>query len=78
MLISNMIFLVVPLRRVAPNMSEQRSPSGLCEGVIRREATETECEGLVYIIYLFVDYDLVYFDSSFQLREAYFEHIVGK
>ena len=29
-----------------PNMSEQRSRSGLCEGVIRREATETE--GLVY------------------------------
>ena len=47
MLISNMIFLVVSLRRVAPNTSEQRSRSGLCEGVIRREATETE--GLVYI-----------------------------
>ena len=45
MLISNMIFLVVSLRRVAPNTSEQRSRSGLCEGVIRREANETE--GLV-------------------------------
>ena len=39
--------LVVSLRRVAPNTSEQRSRSGLCEGVIRREATETE--GLVTI-----------------------------
>ena len=36
---------MVSLRRVAPNTSEQRSRSGLCEGVIRREATETE--GLV-------------------------------
>ena len=45
MLISNMIFLVVSLRREAPNTSEQRSRSGLCEGVIRREATETK--GLV-------------------------------
>ena len=44
-----MIFLVVSLRRVAPNTSEQKSRSGLCEGVIRREATETE--GLV--IYIF-------------------------
>ena len=61
MLISNMIFLMVSLRRVAPNMSEQSSRSGLCEGVIRREATEIE--GLVYIyiiktqllcVYLFV------------------------
>ena len=43
-----MIFLVVPLRRVAPNTSEQRSRSSLCEGVIRREATETE--GLVLYI----------------------------
>ena len=47
MLIPNMIFLVVSLRRVAPNTSEQRSRSGLCERVIRREATETE--GLVYV-----------------------------
>ena len=38
-------FLVVSLRRVAQNTSEQRSRSGLCGGVIRREATETE--GLV-------------------------------
>ena len=44
-LISNMIFLVVSLRSVAPNTSEQRSRSGLCKRVIRREATETE--GLV-------------------------------
>ena len=43
-----MIFLVVSLRCVAPNTSEQRSRSGLCEGVIRREATETE--GLVFIL----------------------------
>ena len=42
-----MIFLVVSLRRVAPNTSEQRSRSGLCKRVIRRAATETE--GLVYI-----------------------------
>ena len=47
MLISNMIFLVVSLRRVAPNMSEQRSRRGLCEGVIRREATENT--GLVLL-----------------------------
>ena len=40
MLISNMI--LVSLRRVAPDTSEQRSRSGLCDGVIRREATETE------------------------------------
>ena len=40
-----MICLVVSLRRVAPNRSEQRSRSDLCEKVIRREATETE--GLV-------------------------------
>ena len=40
-----MIFLVVSLRRLAPNTSEQRSRSGLCNRVIRREATETE--GLV-------------------------------
>ena len=33
------------LRRVAPDMNEHRSRSGLCERVIRREATETE--GLV-------------------------------
>ena len=33
---------MVSLRRVAPNMSDQRSRSGLIEGVIRREATETE------------------------------------
>ena len=46
MLISDMIFLVVSLSREASNMSEQRSRSGLCEGMIRREATETE--GLVY------------------------------
>ena len=39
--------LVVSLRRVAPNTSEQRSRSGLCKRVIRREATETE--GLVNI-----------------------------
>ena len=31
-----------------PNTSEQMSRSGLCEGVIRREATETE--GLVSYI----------------------------
>ena len=37
------------MRRVALNTSEQRSRSGLCERVIRREATETE--GLV--IYIF-------------------------
>ena len=49
MLISNMIFLVVSLRSVASNTSEQRSRSGLCEGVIRREATETE--GLVLEIF---------------------------
>ena len=48
MLISSIIFLVVSLRRVAPNTIEQRSRSGLCEGVIRREATETE--GLVILI----------------------------
>ena len=48
MLISNKIFLVVSLRRVAPNTSEQRSRSGLCKRVIRREATETE--GLVSFI----------------------------
>ena len=36
---------MVSLRRVAPSTSEQRLRSGLCEGVIRREATETE--GLV-------------------------------
>ena len=47
MLISNMIFLVVSLRRVASNTSGQRSRSGLCAGVIRREATETE--GLVFL-----------------------------
>ena len=47
MLISNMIFLVVSLRRAAPNTSEQRSRSGLGKRVIRREATETE--GLVII-----------------------------
>ena len=41
---------MVSLRRVAPNTSEQRSRSGLCEGVIRREATETE--GLVTYINL--------------------------
>ena len=35
------------LKRVAPNMNEQRSRSGLCERVIRREATESE--GLVFI-----------------------------
>ena len=40
-----MIILLVSLRRVAPNTSEQRSRSGLCKRVIRREATETE--GLV-------------------------------
>ena len=33
------------LRRVPPNTNEQRSRSGLCERVFRREATETE--GLV-------------------------------
>ena len=33
------------LRGAAPNTNEQRSRSGLCEKVIRREATETE--GLV-------------------------------
>ena len=43
-----MIFLVVSLRGVAPNMSEQRLRSGLCKRVIRREATETE--GLVSYI----------------------------
>ena len=41
-----MIFLVVSLRRLAPNTSEQRSRSGLCKRVIRREAAETE--GLVF------------------------------
>ena len=42
-----MIFSIVPLRRVAPNTNEQRWRSGLCERVIRCEATETE--GLVKI-----------------------------
>ena len=46
-----------------PNTSEQRSRSGFCEGVIRREATETEglvcnniqiCQNLGRTIYLFV------------------------
>ena len=47
MLISNMIFSIVPLRHVAPNMNKQRSRSGLYEReVIRREANETE--GLVF------------------------------
>ena len=46
-----MIFLVVSLRRVAPNTSEQRSRSGLCKRVIRREATETE--GLVVVLNCF-------------------------
>ena len=45
-------FLGVALRRVEPNTSIQRSRSGLCERVIRREETETE--GLIYIyIYLY-------------------------
>ena len=39
------LFVWIVLRRVAPNTSEQRSRSGLCEGAIRREATVTE--GLV-------------------------------
>ena len=53
MLISDVILLVVSLRRVAPNTSEQRSRSGLCERVIRREATETE--GLIHIyIYIYI------------------------
>ena len=34
-----------------PNTSEQRSRSGLCKRVIRREATETE--GLVFINFTF-------------------------
>ena len=42
-------FVIVSLRRVAPNTNEQRSRSGLCERVIRREATETE--GLVLYNY---------------------------
>ena len=46
MLISDMIFLKVSLMRAAPNTNEQRSRSGLCESVTRREATETE--GLVH------------------------------
>ena len=41
---------MVSLRREAPNTSEQRSRSSLCEGVIRREATEIE--GLVLVIYM--------------------------
>ena len=45
---------MVSLRRVAPNTSEQRSRSGLCEEVIRREATETE--GLVDYIYRVIEY----------------------
>ena len=53
MLISNMKFLMVSLRRVAPNTSEQRSRSRLCKRVIRREATETE--GLVDI-YRVIEY----------------------
>ena len=39
------LFVWIVLRRVAPNTSEQRSRSGLCEGAISREATLTE--GLV-------------------------------
>ena len=35
-----------------PNKSEQRSRSGLCEGVIRREATETK--GLVNTITIYL------------------------
>ena len=46
MLISNMIFAMVPLRRGAPNTNEQRPRSGLCERVIRHEETETK--GLVH------------------------------
>ena len=51
---------MVSLSRVAPNTSEQRSRSGLCEGVIRREATETE--GLVYRV-------IEYADSEYDTKE---------
>ena len=53
---------MVSLRRVAPETSEQRSRSGLCEGVIRREATETE--GLVYI-YMVIEYA----DSAYDAKK---------
>ena len=63
MLISDVIFLVVSLRRVAPNTSEQRSRSGLCERVIRREATETE--GLIYIYtYRVIEYAYSEYDTK--------------
>ena len=52
MLIPNMIFPRVPSRRAEANTNEQRSQIGLCERVIRREATETE--GLAYISYFVV------------------------
>ena len=68
MLLSNMIFLVVSLRRVAPNTSKQRSRSGLCERVIRREATETE--GLIYIyIYLYTYRVIECADSKYDTKE---------
>ena len=68
MLISDVIFLVVSLRRVAPNTSEQRSRSGLCERVIRREATETE--GLIYInIYICTYRVIEYADSEYDAKE---------
>ena len=54
------------LRRVAPNTKEPRSRSGLCERVIRREATETE--GLVYIESSIVYRDYVGF-SCIQILE---------
>ena len=65
MLISNMIYLVVSLRRVAPNTSEQRSRSGLCKRVIRREANETE--GLVYI-YIRINYLPFFLKTHYMLH----------
>ena len=50
------------LRRVAPNTNEQRSRSGLCERVIRREATETK--GLVLYIYC----DIYHIDSFLEIQ----------
>ena len=46
-----MIFSKVPCSaRGVPNTNEQRSRSGLCERVIRQEATETE--GSLYLFHL--------------------------
>ena len=68
--------LVVSLRRVAPNTSEQRSRSGLCEGVIRREATETEGLVIIKTLCFFVTMIMLQFDVYATIDIVIFKPLV--